>query len=116
MRVHTRRAVAYIAGRIASDRRSTAVYDYQEGCYNNMSGRVAATKVSVYDYDQGCHVSGSPASLFHYGNSAHISLKVTGVKFSGFDYDSKSHYSGKVSGKNVSLYDYETGQYYNYSI
>jgi hypothetical protein len=116
MKTHTRRAVAYIAGRMASGRRSGSVYDYQEGRHVSMSGNLTNSRVSAYDYDQGCHISGSGTSLYHYGNCAHLTLKLNASKFSGYDYDSNRHFSGSVRGRNVSLYDYETGRHYSYSI
>jgi len=116
MKAHTRRAVAYVVGRLASNRRSSSVYDYTEARHVNMSGTVTASSVAVYDYDHSCHISGSGTSLYHYGNRAYVSLSVTNMSFSGYDYDTRAHFKGKVSGTSVSLYDYETGSYYNYSV
>jgi hypothetical protein len=113
---HTRRAVAYIAGRLVSSRKSSSIYDYDEGRYVNMSGNLTGKSVSAYDYDQRCYISGSSTSLYHYGNRAHLTLKLNVTKFSGYDYDSGKHFSGNVNDKNVSLYDYETGKHYSYSI
>jgi 6-phosphogluconolactonase (cycloisomerase 2 family) len=116
MKTHTRRAVAYIAGGLASGRASTAVYDYQEKRYVNMSGNLTKSSISIYDYDQKCHIGGSGTSLYHYGNRAHIALAQDTAHFSGYDYDSRKHFSGSLSGTNIALYDYETGKHYNYSI
>jgi hypothetical protein len=116
MKTHTRHAVAYIAGRMASGRTSSSVYDYQESRHVNMSGNLSGGSISAYDYDQRCHITGSRTSLYHYGNRAHLGLKLNDAMFSGYDYDSRAHFSGSVNGKNVSLYDYETGRYYNFLI
>jgi hypothetical protein len=116
MKTHTRHAVAYIAGRMASGRTSGSVYDYQERRHVNLSGNVTGSSISAYDYDQECHIAGSSTSLYHYGNRAHLTLKLSAARFSGYDYGSKAHFSGSVNGRSVSLYDYETGRYYNFSI
>lgn len=116
MKTHTRRAVAYIAGRKVSGQTSGAVYDYQEGRYVNMSGNLTGSSLSAYDYDMGCHISGSGTSLYHYGNCAHITLNLNAARFLGYDYDSQQHFSGNVNGRNVWLYDYETSTHYSYSI
>lgn len=116
MKSYTRRAVAYIVGRLVSGGETSTVYDRQESRYVNISGTVTAGNVSVYDYDRGCHIGGSSTALYDYGDGVHISLQVKDMEFSGYDYSSHSHYSGKVSGKDVSVYDYGTSSYYNYSI
>lgn len=118
MKEHTRRAVAFIAARLVSRRRSSSVYDYKTGRHFNFSGDADSQRVSVYDYAESCHVSGSGGpnfSLYHYGNSRHINLRVDGESFQGYDYDSSSHFSGRVNGNSVSLYDYGTGSHYNFA-
>jgi hypothetical protein len=121
MNEETRRAIAYVAGRIQTGKKSSSVYDYSAGKYSNFSGDISETRVAVFDFDAGAHISGTGRSgqysLFHYGASGHISLKIeSGGRFSGFDYSSSSHFSGTVSGQNVTLYDYGSGNYFNYSI
>jgi hypothetical protein len=113
---HTRRAVAYIAGRRAGGRQSSAVYDYAAARYFSMSGDVSGDNASIYDYEQSCYVTGAGDSLYHYGNSAHLMLQISGSRFSGYDYASSSHFSGTLTGNAISLYDYETNAYYNYAI
>lgn len=112
----TRRAVAYIAARLVSGEDRSAVFDYSDGRYFNLSGQVSANKVQIYDYEQSAHIGGTPPSLFHYGNAAHLRLTVHGTSFKGFDYASSDHFTGEVSGRAVSLFDYGTGTYYNYMI
>jgi hypothetical protein len=116
MNTPTRRGVAYIAGRIATNRQSSGVFDYNEGRHFSFSGNVRDGNVNVYDYDQGCHISGSGTSLYHYGNGAHLTLQVNAGNFTGYDYASGAHFSGSARGGSVSLYDYETGSYYNFTV
>jgi hypothetical protein len=116
IKTHTRRAVAYIAGRLASGQKISSIYDYHERRHVNISGNVTGRSISAYDYDQRCYISGSGTSLYHYGNRAHLTLKLNAATFSGYDYDSRKHFSGNVNGKSISLYDYETGTHYSYSI
>ena len=53
-----------------------------------MSGTVGATSVAVYDHKHGWHVSGSGGpsyySLYHHGESSHISLDINEDGFRGF--------------------------------
>jgi hypothetical protein len=117
MRPHTRRAVAYIAGRLVSGREATAVYDYSERRYVHFSGEVSEDAANVYDYEERCHIGGSLPSLFHYGNRRHIQCNRSGTQvIDGFDYDTNRHFNVNVSGQAVSVYDYEHGQYFNYSV
>lgn len=115
MNADTRRAVAFIAGSSASGQRTTSVYDYSVGRHTSFSGQVGA-QVSVYDYDARCHISGRLPSLYHYGASAHLTLKVVGTTFDGYDYATSSHFSGTVRGRSISLYDYGESGYFNYTV
>jgi len=121
MKKHTARALAYIAARLESGNTAGHVYDYSTSSHTSMSGTVTPSTVNVYDYDQSCHVGGSGSggsfSLYHYGNSAHVSLKYESKGgFSGYDYDTSSHFTAKVNGKSVSLYDYEHSSWTNYTV
>lgn len=115
MKPTTRRAIACIAGRLAGANAS-GVYDYSESRHVNFSGGVSATNVNVYDHDAGCQISGDGSSLYHYGNSSHLQLDMSGPRFNGYDCDTGSHFSGDVSGSAVSLYDYGESSYFNYSL
>jgi hypothetical protein len=115
MNTDTRRAIAFIAGSLATDNRVTSIYDYSRGSYTSFSGTVGE-RIAIYDYDAGCHISGSLPSLFHYGRGAHLSLNVSGDTFKGFDYDTSSHFNGTVRGRSISLYDYGTSAYYNFTV
>jgi hypothetical protein len=111
MNAHTRRAVAYIVGRLASDSAATGVSDLSESNRRyRFSGRVNTEEVNVYDHDESCHVAGAPSSLYHFGNRAHIELAMNGAQFSGYDFDSAHHFNGSVQDKRVRvvrLYDSE---------
>jgi hypothetical protein len=113
---HTRRAVAYIAGRLVRGSAAAAVYDYAEERHVNFTGEVSAQHVNVYDYEQRCNVSGAPSSLYHYGNRRYIELNVAGMQFSGHDGASGRHFNGNVRGNGVTVYDYEQEQYFDYSV
>src|SRR5437899_1531974 len=116
MNAHTRRAVAYIAGRLVTGTDSGSVYDYSAPGYFNFSGDVSEGNVNVYDYGQSCFVGGTLPSLYHYGNSRHLDLTVSGTDFEGYDYATGRHFSGSVSSASVSVYDYEHGSYFEYTL
>ena len=111
----SRACVAYITAVLCGSSGSH-VYDYSASKYKSISGNVDSSHISIFDYDRSCYVSGSPTSLFDYGNNAHIQLNMNGSQFSGYDYNTGNHFSGSVNGNSVSLYDYETSSYYNYSV
>jgi hypothetical protein len=112
----TRRAVAYIAARMAGQRDAGSVYDFAANRRFLFSGQVEPGSVQVYDYASRCHISGSPSSLYHFGNRRHLTLAVSGSSFNGYDFASRQHFSGTVSGSSVSVYDFEVGRHFQYSV
>jgi hypothetical protein len=116
MKSDTRRAVAYIAGRVISGKAASSVYDYAEGRHQSFSGTVSSDAANVYDYASACHIGGRLGSLFHYGHSAQVQLRLTGTRFDGFDYDESRHFSGDVRGSSITLFDYATSTHYRYSL
>ena len=120
MKPNVRACVAYVAGSLISGRSSSSVYDYSQGKHISISGSVDARAVNIYDHDQGCNFGGNGSngdfSLYHYGDSHHVSLKIQGNNFNGYDYGHSCHFSGTVNAGNISLYDYETGSHFNYSL
>jgi hypothetical protein len=113
---HSRARIAYVAGRIITNRNASSIFDYTRGRYKLMSGRADSASVSVFDHERGSHLTGSGTSFFDHEKGFHISLHITGNKFSGFDYESSSHYSGTVSGNTISVFDYGEGGFTQYSI
>src|ERR1700694_131403 len=108
MNAAARSSVAYIAARLADKRNASSIYDYDRGTYVSITGTVTDSNVNVYDFDRGCFITGhgnnGAYTLYDYGNSAHINLKISqGGTFSGYDYDSGSFFNGTVRGRNVSL-------------
>ncbi len=116
MKPNVRRAVAYIAACVISKKSSGAIYDYTASQHFNFSINHSESGIAAYDYSQGCHISGSYSSLYHYGESHHISLRIAAHGFSGYDYGEGCHFSGTVNGQSVTLYDYGVGSHFNYSI
>jgi hypothetical protein len=112
----TRRAVAYVAARLAGQRDSNAVYDYAAGKHYFFSGTVQGGNVQVYDFDSRCHISGNPGSLYHFGNRSHLNIESQGGDFHGYDFASRRHFNGRVTGSSVSIYDHETNRHYNYAV
>ena len=82
MKDPTRRAIAYIAGRLISGSNVSAVYDYIVSKYFNFSGDISPTAVSIYDHEQKCHISGSGTvsgnsiSLYDYGYSEYFNYTI----------------------------------------
>jgi len=120
MNPHTRACIAYVAGRLVSNKSASSVFCYTKSKHMMIDGTVKTNNIDVFDYDRGNHFGGSGNSgkfdLFDYGESYHVELKVSGNKFEGFDYASSNHFSGDVSGGNISLYDYGSGNYHEYGI
>ena len=120
MKDGTRRAIAYIVGRLLIDGDATAIFDDGGHGYANFSGDVDANRVDVYDYDRGCYIEGDRGSnglsLFDYGTLECIELQVQVGSFEGYDYHSGKHFSGEVNGANIIIFDDEFGKDFWYSV
>jgi hypothetical protein len=121
MNAQSRSSVAYIASRLATGKNASSVYDYDRGTYVSITGTVTDTSVNVYDFDRSCFITGHGNNgiytLYDYGTSAHINLKIDqDGRFTGYDYGSSAFFNGTVQGRNVSLYDYGDGRYHNYTV
>ncbi len=115
MNESTRRVVAYAVAISNFKNAPGAIYDYSTSRHYSFSGSASKSSCSFYDYTQRCHISGSPTSLFDYGNSKYISVNYSGTNFSGFDYASQRHFSGHFSSGAVVIYDHEHSRHFNYS-
>ena len=96
------------------------VYSYELSQYISMSGSTNEKRINAYDYSRSCYITGNCTtqnsySLYDYGVSQYIDLKIKDTRFEGYDYGSSSYFSGTITGSSVSFYDYQTGQYYNFS-
>ena len=119
MKAHTRRGIAYIAGRLVSGKYSTTLRDDSEGKHFSFGGEASVENgVSVYDYEQICFIRGNSSeksiSLYHDGNANWIELTIEGNTFKGHDKDSGAFFSGTVNGDFITIYDNEHSQYFKY--
>ncbi len=120
MKPHVRRVTAYIAARLILREDFGSIYDLATGQNYSVGGTADDATVDVYDYSCSCHISGSNSgskySLFHFGESAHITLILVSHKFKGFDFGSGSDFDGGVSGRAIQLYDSRDGQFNRFSV
>ena len=52
MKDSNRATIAYIAGRLISESKSSSIYDYGRGKYVNISGKIEDSKVNIYNYEK----------------------------------------------------------------
>ncbi|MFM0160678.1 hypothetical protein [Paraburkholderia sediminicola] len=112
----TRVCIAYVAGRIISGRKRGHIYDFGRSKFILFSGSVDDKKANVYDHDRGCHFSGTLPSLYDFGGSHHVSIKIDGSRFSGYDFGASHHFNGTVRNATVSVYDFGASSFFTYSI
>lgn len=119
MNDRTKRATAYLAGRIITSQDISAVYDYASAKQFNFTGEVE-NNLSIYDYEQKCLINGlknqNTFLLYHYGNQANIKLEIVDNNFYGIDYATNKRFSGNVTENLVYLYDYQNNHNYRYLI
>jgi len=120
MNDQTRRAVAYIAGRIVSGKPAPSVYDHTTSRTYNFRGEFAATKITLRDLDSGSDIKGAGGSgmftITQAGNGKPVSLKLNGSTFEGFDYETAKRYRGVITGTSVAVQDDQHGREFQYSI
>jgi hypothetical protein len=116
VKAHTRRAVAYIVGRLVSEKDSDSVYDHEADELFSFGGKISSTAVDVYDYERRCAVGGSLHALYHAGNRKQVRLEIMGHEFSGYDDDTGKPYSGIVKSGLVTIYDPEVKKHFHYSV
>ena len=120
MKVNTRAVIAYIAGRLITDRAAKSVYDYTSEVTSSFSGTVTSEEIDVFDETEGCSITGKPEgskfSLLHHGDGNTLDLEIKGVLYEGFDTADGNHFNGNVKKDTVSLYDYSDGYYYTYQL
>lgn len=101
MNSRQRAAIAAIVLAITTQNSVKTIHSYESSRHISMSGSANNKSVNAYGYGRSFHVSGSAStpnnfSLYDYGVSSHINLRIDGTKFSGYDYNSSSHFSGTV--------------------
>jgi hypothetical protein len=120
MKPRVRMAVAFVAGRLATGKRITSIFDRSRHRDVRFGGTVRANFVNVFDGELGAHFSGSGESgrfsLFHYGESHRVTLTMSGSRFDGVDHGTSSRFAGEVHGTSVTLFDYGEGRNFEYSI
>jgi hypothetical protein len=116
MEAARRADIAYIAGRLISERNSNNIYDYGRQGHTAITGTVSENRVQVYDHSRGAHITGSERQFYDHGRNCHVTLRRNGNRFSGYDYGTMSHFSGHVSGRIVWVYDYGESGYSSHSI
>jgi hypothetical protein len=120
LKVNTRAVIAYIAGRLITDKDAKSVYDYTEEVTSNFSGTVTSEEINILDEAEGCSITGkrdgSKFSLLHHGDGSTFDLEIKGVNYEGFDVADGNHFNGNVKKETVSLYTYSDGYYYTYQL
>jgi hypothetical protein len=111
----TRRAVAYIAGRLHDEREASAVLDLATGRHAWFEGTVGP-KVAVYDHSRNALVGGVPTALYDAGTHHYVNLEMSGDSFTGFDHASNHHFGGRVVGGRVWIFDCEPERRYSYEL
>lgn len=118
MEAHLRAALAYIAGRLISGKKSPGVYDHFRSTFVLINGVVKARLVAIYDHGQGCHISGGGDGLqyllFHHGECRSLHLTVHGNDFIGHDYGRTSRIRGRVIDDSIWLVEEATSREFRY--
>jgi len=119
MRDYTRRAVAYIVGRLVSGKEVFAIYDYFASRNFQFTGKVTLSTISVYDPEQKCSLNGSEKAglyIIHRDDERYIEFTVKEDRFQGYDFETHESFSGTVRGNLISVHDPEHSRLFDYSL
>jgi hypothetical protein len=120
MEMHKRRIVAYVIGRIISQKESHTIFDYDSSSYSNIEGDVKTSKIDVFDSEQKRLLSGDMSednlSLFDYLSGKFVEIKINGREFDGYDYEYSQLFNGEVSEDKISIFDFHESKRYDYTI
>ena len=111
----TRRAIAYIAGRMCGASEADGVLDLETGEHVILEGRVG-DEVAVYDHSRNCLVGGPPSELHDGGTQTWINLEFSDGHFTGFDHESNHHFGGRAVGQDVWIFDCEADREFSYAL
>lgn len=118
MQDHTLRYIAFLVARLRGQRNSPQIYDHADNSWYLYSGSVAPGRANIYDYSRSCFVggTGTPLSLYDYGDSAFVRLQLNGDTFRGYDFGAKHFYLGRLANSNVTIYDFGRSIWRQFSI
>ncbi len=111
----TRRAVAYIAGRLCTGSAATAVFDPGTGHHVSFAGEVRP-RIAVYDHSRNCLIGGAPSAIHDAGTGSYLNLEISEGSFSGFDHASNHRFGGRVDGDDVWIFDCELERRFGYTL
>lgn len=120
MNPYKRKIIAFIIGKLISGREISKVFDQTESTYNEITGDVTPTKINVITPEKNELITGSGdskgISLFDFGSSKFIDLKIEGERFDGFDYDSKKAFYGELKEDTVSVFDFQDSKHHYFTL
>lgn len=109
----SRRAIAYVAGRLCTGRDAPGLFDPVAGRHIEFDGEVEP-QVAVYDHSRNCLIGGTPRAVFDAGTRHYVNLVISGDSFTGFDHASEHHFGGRTDGGDIWMFDCEHDRRFNY--
>ncbi|RPI72704.1 MAG: hypothetical protein EHM47_07660 [Ignavibacteriales bacterium] len=118
MNLHKRRIVAYIIGKLYTEKEISKVFDKTTSSYNSITGEVTVSRINVYDTEKNELLTGSGdekgISLYDFTTAKFIDLKISGEYFDGFDYESQKVFYGDIKENTVSFFDFQDSKHHYY--
>lgn len=112
-----RKTIAFACGMYFANKKYSNIFDYTRGTFYNLDYSVNDKEISVYDYELKCYLSGSLPSLFDYGISSFVDLKIKGEGvIEVYDFKTGTFLDANCRGENISLFDYKEGKFFEYQL
>lgn len=112
-----RKTVAFLCGMYLSKFTNSSIFDYTRKAYYSLDYSFDGQNITVYDYERRCYISGSFHSLFDYGVSGYVDIRIIREgTLEVYDYKSASYLEVTCRDKEISIFDYKVGKYFEYQL
>lgn len=120
MKLHRRRFVAFLAGKVMGNEGSHTIYDCDLSAQTGFTGQVSAAGIFLFDLEQKRRIVGQRASdkisLVYDTEPIDIVVSETDKTFRGYDGESQHEFRGTVTGSSVILHDEEEDKDFTYTL
>jgi len=120
MKLHRRRFVAYLVGKMMGNEQSKSIFDCNLSAHTGFSGIISAGGIFMLDLESRRRIVGQRSSdrisLAYDTEQIDLTVSEQDKTFKGFDTESHHQFYGVVTGSSVTLFDEEENQDFTFKV